>query len=116
MLGRDDEAVATVAEVVADEEEGAVEGVEADGRGARATLPRAAEGCGGALSRTPRAPPSAVPEFTRVVSVAGAEEGREEANCGGVNPDGGVPTAFAAFLLLLWDNINCVSSRSSVHV
>jgi hypothetical protein len=106
--------VAEVAEVVADEEEGAVEGVEAGGRGARVPLPRATDGCGVALSRTTRA--SAGPEFTRVVSAAEAEGGREEVGCGGVNPAGGVPIAFAAFLLLLWDNINCVSSRSSIHV
>ena len=115
-LGRDEVVVivAEVAEVGADDEEGAVDGAEATGRGARAPLPRAAEGCSCGLARPMRASPPAT-LATRGVSATGAEEGREEDDCGGVNPAGGVPTAFAAFLLLLWDNINCVSRRSSVH-
>ena len=107
--------VAEVAEVVADEE-GAVDGADVEGLGARVPFPRAAEGCGGALWRATRASDLAVLAFARVASVAEVEGGREDVDCGGVNPAGGVPADFAAFLLLLWDSTNCVSSRSSVHV
>ena len=96
---RDDEVVATVAEVpeVAADEEGAVDGADVEGLGPRVPLPRAAEGCGGALWWATRASDLAVLAFARVASVDGVGGAGRALTVEGLIPQAGSPQFLPRF-------------------